>query len=125
MKPNTIITGEHHRRSRSVGGQDIASNISYVKLSDHKHWHTLFGNMNAYQICNQLNVLQIEKGVTVICKFINGHEVEKSATEDHSSKNPSKIRKAWNGLFGSKTFREAIDCINSTWIDPSYHLYLV
>lgn len=122
-KTKTIPAAEHHRRPRSIGGKEIESNISYVKITDHKHWHTLFGNMNAYQICNQLNVLQIEKNRTVICKFINGQEV--NGTGNHSSRNPNKIKKAWKGLFGEKSLKDAIDFINSTWIDPAYHLYLV
>lgn len=35
----------HHRRPRSRGGSNDASNISIVRRGDHKAYHRLFGNM--------------------------------------------------------------------------------
>lgn len=114
---------EHHRRPRSLGGTESPANIAEVDEKLHAHWHTLFGNMNAYQICNTINKFHKPKGVTVTCAFINGREVEKTGGQE--TKKNSKRTRAWNKLFGSMSFEEIIAYINSRWIDPAYHLYIV
>lgn len=121
----TYITQEHHRRPRSLGGEDDISNISYVRKKDHFAWHLLFGNMNAYQIADWLNHHLIQNkptNVVVVCKFINGSEVRLQGK--NNSKNRIKTLKAWMRLFGGMPFKDAIACINNMWLDPSYHLYL-
>lgn len=114
---------DHHRRPRSLDGSQKPSNVSYVPVRLHRYWHTLFGNMNAFQICNKINTRFKPEGVTVICKFINGSEV--TLTGGQESKNPNKEKSAWKHLFGDLTFSEIIDYINGTWLDPSYHLYII
>lgn len=44
------IIERHHRRPRSRGGTDHHSNISHVRQSEHRAWHTLFGNMLADEV---------------------------------------------------------------------------
>lgn len=69
-------TEEHHRRPRSIGGTESLANISYVSARLHRHWHVLFGNMNAEQVCNHINQSPWKpEGITVVCRFINGTEV--------------------------------------------------
>ena len=116
---------EHHRRARSLEGTEKPSNISYVSDLDHKAWHILVGNMNAYQIRDFLNYLEpqykpIDK--KVICRFINGTRVVLKGEKNSHNKN--KLSRAWERLFRGLSFEETIDYINSTWLDPSYHFYI-
>ncbi len=118
-----IWTEPHHRRPRSLGGSNDRSNISYVPGWEHRHWHTLFGNMNAIQICNTINLSPWKPiGATLVCKFINGFPVMKVGGEN--SKNQHKCETAWKHLFRDLSFEEIISCINSVWLDPSYHFYI-
>lgn len=118
----TTQTEEHHRRPRSLGGSGNSSNLSFVLPRLHRYWHTLFGNMNAYQICNEINTYYKPEGVVLILEFINGTEVKGFGGQN--SKKKGKRTRAWNGLFGGKTFEEIIAYINNTWLDPAYHLYI-
>ncbi len=122
MFDKKIVTQEHHRRPRSLDGTDSPSNISFVQLTPHQHWHTLFGNMNAFQICDTINSFYKPDSVTVVCKFINGSEVKKKGA--HESKKDSKRTKAWRALFKGMSFEETIKYINNVWLDPAYHLYV-
>jgi hypothetical protein len=90
----------------------------------HRFWHVLFGNMNAEQIANHINLSPWKpEGVTVVCRFINGTEV--TLRGQNNSKKRTKRQTAWSALFGKMTFQEAIDYMNSVWLDPSYHLYVI
>jgi len=113
----------HHRRPQSIGGKDTPANISNVIIDDHTSWHALFGNMNAFQICDCINKMeQKPKNVKIVCKFINGTQVKGSGKNNTEDK--EKISSAWNSLFKELKFNEIIDYINSVWLDPSYHLYI-
>jgi len=123
MAKNRIITEEHHRRPRSLGGTENPANISYIKSKPHKAWHVLVGNMNAIQICDFLNhIKEKPKNTNVTCVFINGTPVFKKG--ENNSKNRSKIHRAWEVLFMDRSFEEAIEYINNVLFDPSYHLYI-
>ena len=121
-KVKFVRTEEHHRRPRSLGGLDSITNISYVEWNKHQSWHTLFGNMNAQQICNVINSCFKPPEVEIVCKFINGQEVLKKGGKE--SNNKKKRSCAWETLFKGLSFKEAIQYINNTWLDPSYHLYI-
>ena len=125
MGRRLIFTEEHHRRPRSVGGTNTPSNISYVPSKKHKFYHTIFGDLNIYQIADKINAyFRPPIGFLVSVKFINGDEVKKEGI-GHDSKNLNKLIPAWNGLFGKDTpLEECIAELNSRWIDPSYHLYI-
>lgn len=124
MCKDQIVTEEHHRRPRSLGGTENRANVSYVISRDYKNWHTLLGNMNAYQICNQLNKCTYKPpALKITCKFINGVEVLKSG--ENYSKKKTKISYAWYSLFKDMEFEEIIKYINNVWLDPSYHLYVI
>lgn len=123
MSRDQIMAEEHHRRPRSLNGTDSPENISYVVKRDHLNWHTLFGNLNAYQICKQLNMCKYKPlGINIVCKFINGVEVYK--TGKNNSKKETKISYAWYSLFKNMEFEEIIKYINNVWLDPSYHFYI-
>ncbi len=119
-----VETEPHHRRPRSLGGSDSPKNVSYVTPPLHESWHTLFGNMNIYQICNYLNSIHYKpENLYVVCEFINGDRILKMGGQNHSN-DKSKISFAWNILFKGMNFTEAVSYMNSIWIDPSYHLYV-
>ena len=123
MAKDQIITEEHHRRACSIGGTSKPSNISYVKSRDHRAWHILFGNMNAYQVCTCINHIRYKpEGLLVVCKFINGAPVR--GWGQNNSKNEYKISYAWHYLFNGMDFLSIIHYINNVWFDPSYHLYV-
>jgi hypothetical protein len=123
MEKGEKITGDHHRRPRSIGGTDAQSNLSSVERHLHDAWHVLVGNMNAYQTCDFLNYLPFKpKGIIIVCKFINGSKVTMKG--ENNFKNKAKIRKAWKILFQDWEFTEIISTINNIWLDPSYHLYI-
>lgn len=119
----------HHRRPRSLGGLNVCHNIAYIEEIDHRAWHTMFGNMNAYQICNLINKLPESykpSNLFLVCDFINGSSVEKCGLATCCS-NPSneKFYFAWKRLFGKmKKFESIISYINNTFFDPSYHIYV-
>jgi hypothetical protein len=118
-----ILTEEHHRRSKSIGGTDDPANISYVPPRLHKHWHTLFGNMNAFQIRDELNEWCAPPRKKVICKYIGGPKVTQKG--GHQTKKKSKREKAFKMLFKDMEFSQIIDYINSIWLDRSYHFYIL
>lgn len=120
----TKLLGEHHRRPRSLGGTETPGNIYNVDPKLHNAWHTLFGNMNAYQICNSINVSSCKpKRKTLVCEFINGKPVKLCG--EYESKKLTKRTRAWELLFKGLTFEETINYINNCWLDPAYHFYLI
>jgi hypothetical protein len=122
MAKTRIITEEHHRRPRSLGGKDTQSNISYVLPKLHNHWHTLFGNMNIHQIVKKINEYFSPPKYFVTAKFINGDRVKGEG--EHASCRVTKCQCAWIGLFKDMTFKQAVACMNNIWVDPSYHIYV-
>lgn len=119
----------HHRRPRSLGGDNAPYNKSYVDNILHSSWHNIFGNMNAYQIANHINLFDIPykpNNIYIVCKFINGEEVLKNGSSNKNfTKNESKMMESWYKLFcKTKNFEEIIAYINNVWLDPSYHLYI-
>ncbi len=111
----------HHRCPRSLGGSNEQSNIIWVPADLHKWWHIFAGNMNPYQIANLINSLPIAKGgETVICIFVNGCEVQGSG--QRGSKSEARLLYAWHMLFKDASFAEALNRINSTWLDFNYRL---
>lgn len=45
----------HHRRPRSIGGDDEERNLSTVPRIKHEAWHMLFSNASAEQIAEIIN----------------------------------------------------------------------
>lgn len=45
----------HHRKPRSLGGSNRASNISEVPEHMHRAWHLLFGNKTPEEIASVIN----------------------------------------------------------------------
>lgn len=49
------FTDKHHRKPRSIGGDNSNRNISMVNQKMHRAWHTLFKNKTAYEIAELIN----------------------------------------------------------------------
>lgn len=115
----------HHRRPIFLGGLDVPSNTSLVESVPHRHYHAMFGNLNAYQIAAKINGYFCPRGKVVECHFFNGHEVKKSGNSD--SKVFQKLDYSWENFFpqSGMTFEEKISWINNVWLDPSYKLKIV
>ncbi len=113
----------HHRRPISLDGKDRPWNISNISEEIHKAWTIFAGNMNAEQICNHINTYFKPRGLTLICKFINGKPCQK--TGKPGSIDSKVMSYAWRVLFRKySNFREKIDFINSVLLDPAYHFYI-
>lgn len=124
MPKPQILTEEHHRRPRSIGGSSNPGNISFITKEHHMAWHVLVGNMNAYQIGDYFDhSIHKPQGTKVVCKFINGTQVIKQG--ENNSKKGTKILKAWNILFEGLNFKEILSYVNNSFLDPGYHLYLL
>ena len=48
-------TNRHHRLPKSRGGRDSGQNISVVPVNQHQAWHTMFANMQAWEIADKIN----------------------------------------------------------------------
>ena len=48
-------TNRHHRLPKSRGGRDSGQNISVVPVNQHQAWHTMFNNMQAWEIADKIN----------------------------------------------------------------------
>lgn len=51
---------DHHRLPKSLGGKRTPENISRVRRTQHEAWHTLFGNMTAFQIAEVINEVWLD-----------------------------------------------------------------
>ncbi|MEI6022488.1 MAG: hypothetical protein WCQ32_01440 [bacterium] len=117
------IMTKHHRRPRALDGSNFPSNISMISNEIHKAWTLIMGDMSAEQICNHINIHFKPRSATVICIFINGHRCKKAGAP--GTHDEAKISYAWRILFKDcRSFKSKIDFINSTLLDPSYHLYI-
>jgi hypothetical protein len=118
-----VLTQKHHRRPRSLKGSDDPSNISFVPPELHKEWHIMFGNMNAIQICQVINNYSWKPEDKILkCRFINGSRVKKRGRGN--SHKEQRCQQAWDKMFKGLDFYQAINYINSVWLDPSYHFYV-
>jgi len=50
----------HHRRPRSRGGSNDQRNVSLVTDTQHRAWHTLFGNLEPEQIADRINNIWLD-----------------------------------------------------------------
>ena len=51
---------QHHRRTRSAGGSNNPSNISWIPDNKHRAYHLLFKDMSPYQIAKELNTIYLD-----------------------------------------------------------------
>ncbi len=54
----------HHRKPKSIGGGSEPPNTIYVPDYKHRAWHTLFGNMTARQIADEINTTWLDPSFT-------------------------------------------------------------
>lgn len=50
----------HHRKPRSLGGDDSDRNLSYVTRDRHEAWHRLFSNWSPGQIARHINAMWLD-----------------------------------------------------------------
>lgn len=55
MYGKKVRVNRHHRKPKSRGGDNSVGNISRVEVNKHRAWHTLFENMTAQEIANEIN----------------------------------------------------------------------
>lgn len=142
MKVNGSYT-IHHRKPKSLGGDDGAHNLVKVPRSHHKAWHALFDNYRPDQILQKIQeywilysndhtheVRQIASSVLsslidLYSKKLSIEEVEIMKEKLLYHRRWMKRSKAWYLLFGNKDIKEVILIINTKWLDPDYELCLV
>ena len=56
----------HHRKPRSLGGDNSDRNVIHVKSSQHQAWHTLFYNCKPHQIAFIINTTWIDPDYEVV-----------------------------------------------------------
>ena len=56
----------HHRKPVSVGGSNVAQNISYVTRERHEMYHTLFGSGTVQEVLHELNTTWLDQEVIVV-----------------------------------------------------------
>lgn len=59
---------KHHRKPRSIGGENEERNISRVSTLEHRAWHSLFHNFTPEKICEIINEVWIDPDYEVLCR---------------------------------------------------------
>lgn len=54
------IRDTHHRKPRSLGGDDSPRNLSNVLRVEHEAWHVLFANWSPAQIARTINTYWLD-----------------------------------------------------------------
>lgn len=68
----------HHRKPRSLGGDDSPRNLVKVPRAKHTAWHTLFANWSPLQIARHINAIWLDADYRLMALTIDEHvEVEK------------------------------------------------
>jgi hypothetical protein len=55
-----VLVSKHHRKPRSLGGNNDPQNISYVDIKKHRLWHSLFCNYTPEQIFDEINKIWLD-----------------------------------------------------------------
>lgn len=63
----------HHRKPRSLGSPAVcdsndSDNLSHVSTSKHRAWHTLFSNLEAFEIAAIINSVWLDPDYLFIVK---------------------------------------------------------
>ena len=56
----------HHRKPKSRGGGNGDRNISVVPIAQHQAWHTMFANMEPWDIAERINQVWLDPGYRFI-----------------------------------------------------------
>ncbi len=102
----------HHRKPRSLGGDDSDRNMSHPPPDKHRAWHTLFDNLPAKDV---LNLFQAYLGL------FSGSEDEWPGSQRFWVKKKC----AWEKLFWGLSLHEIVRQINTVWLDPDYQFVVV
>jgi hypothetical protein len=70
MEPKQDV---HHRKPRSLGGDDSPRNLSYVSRTRHNAWHTLFANWSPTQIARHINAMWLDPDYRLVVVTAEEH----------------------------------------------------
>ena len=56
----------HHRKPRSLGGDDTARNVIRVPDKKHQAWHMLFSNLTPAQIAEVINATWLDPDYVLV-----------------------------------------------------------
>lgn len=65
-KRNQRRYNKHHRKPKSRGGGNSDRNISVVSIAQHQAWHTMFANMEPWDIAERINQVWLDPGYRFI-----------------------------------------------------------
>lgn len=112
----------HHRKCRSHGGDSGYRNLILVDEHQHRNWHTIFGNKDAYAIAKDLQrTWYAGKGHQFAVKRGNK---SKDVPNCKTVGVRARKEKAWKELFGLLELVDVLFEINHVWGDPDYIIYL-
>jgi hypothetical protein len=58
----------HHRKPISIGGaRHSKRNQSKITQNKHRAWHTLFHNLTAQEICEEMNKFYLDPDYKMVC----------------------------------------------------------
>ena len=64
----------HHRKPKSLGGDDSSRNISWISDKRHKAWHILFGNYAVWKIALIINKQFIDPDYVLVPEKRSEHQ---------------------------------------------------
>ena len=117
-----MVRNLHHRKPRSLSGDDSKMNTIRVAPTRHNYWHRLFGNSNPLQIVEKLN------SIPSLAKFIfyavpTKHCLRKRLKfGDGGCRHIEKSQNTWTSMFGSYELDDALSEINQVWLDPEFQI---
>lgn len=74
---------KHHLTPKSIGGERMAHNVSYVPEKLHQHWHAMFCNFTPHKIARIINEHWIPKHLTMMVLTDEELAVVKDALSKH------------------------------------------
>jgi len=118
-----MVLDRHHRKPRSLGGDNGDWNISLVPHKLHMAYHHIIGNGNPLQLASRLNCLPFlqEYYFTAIPSDHNFAKRVRFGSNGVCKKSHI-ILDSWNLLFGDMTTFQAVATLNATWVDKDFYL---
>jgi len=73
VRPKPIME-PHHRKPKSKGGTKRPANISKVRQTQHRAWHTLFANYSPAEIVAIINAIWLDPDFYLILRYTKGRK---------------------------------------------------